>query len=250
MWAGSTPLTEDQGAYPVVGPSAIAFGSNPVPHALTPAEIHAIIGAWGDAAGRAARAGFDFVEIHAAHGYLLHQFLSPLSNTRADNYGGSLENRARIVLGVVKAVRAAVPDTTVVAMRVSATDWVPGGWGPEETAKLAEWARAAGLDHLDVSTGGLVEDAVVPVGPAYQAPFGADLKKATGLSVNSVGIIDSAAMAEELVASGDLDAVMLGRPFLRNPHLPIAWATELGVEPTEVCPPQYSGARWRQYYGR
>jgi 2,4-dienoyl-CoA reductase-like NADH-dependent reductase (Old Yellow Enzyme family) len=248
MWDGSRPLTAEQGAFITLAPSPIAFGNYPLPRQANAGQIEALTAAWANAAKRAVEAGFDFIEIHGAHGYLLHQFMSPLSNTRVDGYGGTLAGRCRFALAVVKAVRQAIPDRVALSMRVSATDWADGGWGVDDTVQLAVWAREQGLDHIDVSSGGLVENAKVPVGPGYQAPFAAQVKKASGLSANAVGLIDSAAQAEQLVASGAVDAVMLGRPLLRDPHLPIAWATELGVEPTSVCPPQYARAQWRRYH--
>ena len=248
LWDHSKPLAKELGAFGTMAPSALAFADYPVPHAMTEEQIEATVAAFGAAAVRAVQAGFDVVEIHAGHGYLLHQFASPLSNTRTDAYGGSLENRVRLMLQVIREVRSKVPSDLVVAMLISATDWVQGGWDVDQSIQLAHWAKVSGLDHMDVSTGGLVDYAKVPAAPGYQAPFAGQIKQATGLSVNTVGIIDSAAQANQLVAEGTVDAVMLGRPLLRNPHLPIAWATELGVDPAVLCPPPYIKARWQQYH--
>ena len=245
MWAGSVPLTKAQGAYATLAPSAVAYGNYPVPSEMSTAQIEAVATAFGAAANRANQAGFDVVEIHAAHGYLLHQFASPLSNRRSDSYGGSLENRTRLHRQVLQTVRQNLPASTVVAMRLSATDWVEGGWDLDQSIQLVKAVKAAGLDHVDVSAGGLVDYAKAPAAPGYLAPFAGQIRQATGLSVNTVGIISTAVQANQLVATGVADAVMLGRPLLRNPHLPIAWAAELGVDPLALCPPQYSQARWR-----
>ena len=244
MWAGSTPLTEEQGAYQTLAPSPIAFGNYPVPGEMTVAQIEAVVAAFKAAAVRASRAGFDVIEIHAAHGYLLHQFASPLSNQRSDAYGGSLENRTRLTMQVLQAVRGAVPGEVVVAMRISATDHVAGGWDLDQSLQLAHWAKTAGLDHLDVSSGGLVDYAKAPMTPGNRTSAAAKIKQATGLSVNSVGLIRSAQQANQLVSDGAVDAVMVGRPLLGNPRLPIAWAAALGLDPVAVCPPQYFDAAW------
>jgi len=244
MWAGSTPLTEEQGAYQALAPSPLAFGNYPVPGEMTVAQIEAVVAAFKAAAVRASRAGFDVIEIHAAHGYLLHQFASPLSNQRSDAYGGSLEDRTRLTMQVLREVRSAVPNEVVVAMRISYTDWVAGGWDLEQSLQLAHWAQAAGLDHLDVSSGGVVDHAKTPLAPGYQAPAAAKIKQATGLSVNTVGLIQTADQANNLVREGQVDAVMVGRPLLGNPHLPMAWADALGLEAAALCPPQYFKARW------
>jgi 2,4-dienoyl-CoA reductase-like NADH-dependent reductase (Old Yellow Enzyme family) len=249
MWEGSTPVPPEAGGYRADAPSAVAFTGLPVPHELSWPEMAAVAAAFGAAAARARSAGFQAVEIHAAHGYLLHQFLSPLANRRSDSYGGSLANRSRLPLDVVAAAREAIGDDMALMMRVSATDWVDGGWDLDQTAQLAAWARDAGLDHLDVSSGGVVAEARVPVGPAYQVPLAAELGRATGLSVNAVGLIDSAAVAEQIVAEGGVDAVMLGRPLLRDPHTPIKWATQLGEDPAAWSPPQYAIAGWRRHHG-
>ncbi|MDR1634369.1 MAG: NADH:flavin oxidoreductase/NADH oxidase [Bifidobacteriaceae bacterium] len=248
MWAGSTPVPAAEGGYETYAPSAIGFGDLPVPHELTAEQIAGLVEAFAAAAARAAAAGFEAIELHAAHGYLLHQFLSPLSNQRRDQYGGSLENRCRFPLEVVAAVRWAIGPDRALLMRISATDWAEGGWDLDQSVEFVSWAKEAGLDHIDVSTGGLVADAKIPVAPGYQAPFAAAIRQRVGLSANTVAVIETAAQAESLIEDGAADAVMLGRPFLRDPNTAVKWATQLGLEPTDWCPPQYSTAGWRRYH--
>jgi 2,4-dienoyl-CoA reductase-like NADH-dependent reductase (Old Yellow Enzyme family) len=177
----------------------------------------------------------------------VHQFLSPLSNRRSDVYGGSLQNRCRFALEITEAMRQAIPPDKVLAIRLSATDWMEGGRTPEETVQLVTWAKDLGLDHADISTGGLVPEAEVPVGPLYQVPFAAQVKREAGICTNAVGLINSADDAERLVALGEVDAVMVGRGFMRNPHFPTEWAAALGADLANVVPPQYSMARWARY---
>ncbi|MDR1187596.1 MAG: NADH:flavin oxidoreductase/NADH oxidase [Bifidobacteriaceae bacterium] len=248
MWEGSDYLPESSGGYQTYAPSPIAFGDLPVPLELTLDQIAGLIEAFASAARRAAQAGFDVIELHGAHGYLIHQFLSPLSNHRLDQYGGSLENRCRFALEIIAAVRQAIGPDRTLAMRISATDWADGGWDLEQSVQLVSWAKDTGLDHIDVSTGALVADAKVPVAPGYQAPFAGEIRRRTGLSTSTVGVIETPEQAEGLIEEGTVDAVMLGRPFLRDPHTPVKWATQLGLEPTDWCPPQYATAGWRRYY--
>ncbi|WP_375387738.1 NADH:flavin oxidoreductase/NADH oxidase [uncultured Amnibacterium sp.] len=242
-WLGHGSQPREEGGWTTVGPSAVAFPGYAQPVALDEAGIAGVVADFAAAAGRAVAAGFDLVEVHAAHGYLLHQFLSPLANRRTDRWGGSLEGRARLLLDVVRAIRAAVGEEVPVLVRLSGTDWVEGGWTIEETATVAGWAAAAGADWFDVSSGGMTPDARISVGPGYQVPLATAVRTATGLPVNAVGMIETAQQAEAIVASGRADAVMLARPLLRDPHLPQAWATELGAE--VAWPPQYRRARPR-----
>jgi 2,4-dienoyl-CoA reductase-like NADH-dependent reductase (Old Yellow Enzyme family) len=186
------------------------------------------------------------LELHAAHGYLLHQFLSPRSNSRTDEYGGSLANRARLLLRVVGAVRAAVGEEVPLFVRFSATDWVDGGWDLASTVEVAALARDAGADHFDISSGGLVADARIPVAPGYQVPFADAVRTGANVSVNAVGLILSSDQAEQVLTSGAADAVMVGREFLRDPHFPLRAAQELGERADELWPRQYVRGRWRE----
>ena len=237
---GSQPL--EDGGWETVAPSAIAFDGLRVPSALDEAGILAVIEDFRSAARRAVEAGFDVVEVHAAHGYLVHQFLSPLSNTRDDRWGGSLENRARLLLELVRAVRAEIGERMPLFVRFSATDWAPGGWDEEQTSTVARWAAEAGADFFDISTGGLVRDVRIPVGPAYQAAHAEFVGGRAGVSVSAVGRITTAAQAEALVASGAADAVMFGKAMMRDAHFAMRAASELGAGST-MWPPQYLRAR-------
>ena len=237
-------VSVDDGGWPTVAPSAIAFGDYAVPSALSVEEIHAVVAEFAAAAKRAVTAGFDLVEVHAAHGYLAHQFLSPLSNLRTDEYGGSLENRARFVLEIVAAVREAVGNELPVFVRFSATDYAEGGWNQEDTATVAGWAKDAGADFFDISTGGNVAGVTIPLRPGYQVPFADFVASTAGVPVNAVGLITTADQAQQIVASGEADAVMLGREMMRDPHFPLRAAHELGVE-VDYWPEAYVRARWR-----
>lgn len=237
---GSQPL--EDGGWETVAPSAIAFDGLRVPSALDEAGILAVVEDFRSAARRAVEAGFDVVEVHAAHGYLVHQFLSPLSNARDDRWGGSLENRARLLLELVRAVRAEIGERMPLFVRFSATDWAPGGWDEEQTSTVARWAAEAGADFFDISTGGLVRDVRIPVGPAYQAAHAEFVGGRAGVSVSAVGRITTAAQAEALVASGAADAVMFGKAMMRDAHFAMRAASELGAGST-MWPPQYLRAR-------
>lgn len=220
---GYVPLAD--GGWQTVAPSALAFPGLPEPRALTVPEIDEIVEAFVDGAQRAVRAGFDVVEVHAAHGYLLHEFLSPLSNMREDEYGGSLENRARFTRRVVRGIRQAFPDLPMI-VRISGDEWVEGGFGVEESTQLARWLAEDGADLIDCSTGGNIADAPIRVGPSYQVHVAVGVRKA-GLPVGAVGLITEAAQAEGILVNGQADVVSLGRPFMANPHLPLTWAEKL-----------------------
>jgi 2,4-dienoyl-CoA reductase-like NADH-dependent reductase (Old Yellow Enzyme family) len=202
-----------------------------------------VVADFAAAAQRAHGAGFQVLELHAAHGYLLHQFLSPLSNMRRDEYGGSLPHRARLLLRVLDAVRTAVPDATIF-VRLSATDWADGGWDLEQTTTVAAWAAEHGADLIDVSSGGLVAHQRITPGPGYQVPFAAHIRRVTGVPVSAVGLIEDAAHAERIVADGEADAVMAAREWLRDPHFALRAAHELGDD-IGYWPPQYLRARPR-----
>lgn len=238
---GSVP--EDEGGWATVGPSATAFPGLATPHALTLEEIASIPGAFAAATRRADDAGFDVVELHAAHGYLLHQFLSPLSNRRDDEYGGSLENRARLLVETTDAVRAAWPDDKPLFVRLSATDWVEGGLTVEDVALVAKELGGHGVDLVDVSTGGNAP-AEIPVGPGYQVPAAREVREASALPVAAVGLLTDPAQAEAVLVDGSADAILLGREGLRDPFWPLRAAHELGVADDEAWQPQYARATW------
>lgn len=242
-WRGGAPLSTDEGGWETVAPSAVPFADgHPAPRALGTDEVGDVVRAFAQAAGRAVEAGYDVVEVHAAHGYLLHQFLSPDSNRREDGYGGSFENRTRVVREVVEAVRAAVPQDVVVLVRVSATDWVePAGWTADDTVRLAADLAPLGVDMVHVSTGGNLPGVRIPSGPGYQVPFAARIRAEAGVPTVAVGMITDAAQAEQVLADGSADAVALARPLLADPYWPLRAALELGVEP--VVPQQYERAQ-------
>ncbi|MET0862612.1 MAG: NADH:flavin oxidoreductase/NADH oxidase [Microbacterium sp.] len=231
----------DEGGWQTVAPSAIAFDGFAEPVAMDVWAIDRLVADFAAAAGRAIEAGFEVLEIHAAHGYLLHQFLSPLSNSRDDEYGGPLENRARLLLRVVDAVRDAAPDAPLL-VRFSASDWAPGGWDVEETTVIAREVAARGADLVDISSGGLVASQQVVVGPGYQVDFAAQVRRGAGVPVSAVGLITDAAQAEAILASGDADAIMAGREWLRDPHFALRAAGELGDD-IDYWPKQYVRAR-------
>ena len=238
---GSIPL--DEGGWQTVSASAIAFPGYAEPRALDLSELPDVVAAFVAGARRALTAGFDLVELHAAHGYLLHQFLSPLSNHREDAYGGSLENRARLLLEIVRAVRDEVGDAVPVFVRFSASDWAEGGWDAEQTAVVAAWAQEAGADFFDISSGGLLAGLAIPAEPGYQVPFAEFVRETARVPVNAVGLITEAQQAADIVTSGQADAVMLGREMMRDPHFALRAAHELGVE-LDYWPKQYLRARW------
>ena len=225
------PLGDD-GGWPLLAPSAIAFEDGwPTPDELDLAGIKGLVEAFTQAAIRADRIGFDAIELHGAHGYLMHQFLSPLSNTRVDAYGGSLENRMRFVLEVYDAVRAVWPDTKPMGIRVSATDWIDGGWDVQDTIALAKTLEKRKCDFFHVSTGGTANNAVIPAGPGYQVPFAQQIKtELSHMPVIAVGQITNARQAETIVRSGQADMIALGRAMLFNPHWTWQAAAELGAE--------------------
>ncbi len=241
-WHGGRPTGDGARGWHPVAPSPLPFAEGyPVPRELEADEITAIVGAFRDAARRAEQAGFEVVEIHMAHGYLLHQFLSPLTNLRTDEYGGTLENRMRLPLEVARAVREAFPVERPVLARISATDWVEGGWDLEQSVVFARELREAGVDLVDCSSGGIVPDAKVPVAPGYQVPFAEVIRERTGVMTGAVGLITEPAPAEAIVAAGKADLVLLARAMLRDPYWPLHAARALGVD--VPWPDQYLRAR-------
>ncbi|MBD3943308.1 NADH:flavin oxidoreductase/NADH oxidase [Microbacterium sp. NEAU-LLC] len=234
-------VSADEGGWTTVAPSAIAFEGFAEPVALDRAGIDRVVDAFAAAARRAVDAGFEVLELHAAHGYLLHQFLSPLSNRRDDEYGGSLENRARLLLRVLDAVRDAAPSAAVI-VRFSATDWADGGWSADETVTVARWTAERGADFFDISSGGLVAHQQITTGPGYQVHLAERVRRDAGVPVNAVGMIDDAAQAEQVLAEGRADAVMAGREWLRDPHYALRASVELGAD-IDYWPAQYLRAR-------
>ena len=234
------------GGWEPVGPSALAYEGYATPRELTTDEVAAIPAAFAAAAARADRAGFDVVEIHGAHGYLLHQFLSPLSNRRTDQYGGSFENRTRLVVEVADAVRAVWPADKPLFIRFSASDWAEGGWDVEQTGRLSATLKDHGVDLVDVSSGGLVAHQQIDIGPGYQVPFAAEVRRASGLPVVAVGLITDPAQAEQVLSDGAADVVMLARAAIREPAWPLRAAHELGISDKEApYPPQHARGAWR-----
>jgi 2,4-dienoyl-CoA reductase-like NADH-dependent reductase (Old Yellow Enzyme family) len=227
-FCGERLLTPEEGRWEPVGPSAIPFSDSYArPKALDVAEIAGVVSAFADAAQRAEKAGFDLVEIHAAHGYLLHEFLSPLANRRTDRYGGSFDNRIRLLLEVTDAVRAAWPDHLPLFVRISATDWAEGGWTPDESVELARRLREHGVDLVDVSSGGQVPNVKIPLGPGYQVPFAARIRNEAGIPTAAVGMITQPQQANDIVANGEADMVLLAREMLRDPYWPLHAAAAL-----------------------
>lgn len=233
-WKGGAGLlTPEVGGWPVVGPSAIPFDEgNPVPQALDERGIAEIVAAFENATQRALTAGFRVIEIHAAHGYLLHEFLSPLSNHRADDYGGSLENRMRLLLRVAETVRRKVPDELPVFVRISATDWADGGWDIEQSVVLAARLKSLGIDLIDVSSGALVPNVRIPVSKGYQVPFARKIRDEAKIMTGAVGLITEAQYANEIVTGRDADLVFIARKLLREPYWAIHAQQELGAEPS------------------
>jgi 2,4-dienoyl-CoA reductase-like NADH-dependent reductase (Old Yellow Enzyme family) len=241
-WRGGRAFHDGPYSWMPLAPSAIPFHEgDPLPHALTLAEIDEVVEQFARAARLALRSGFRVVEIHAAHGYLLHEFLSPLCNTRDDEYGGSLENRMRLTLRVVEAVRAAWPEELPLFVRISATDWAAGGWTLEDSIQLAKQMRPLGVDLVDCSSGGAVAHAKIEIGPGYQVPFARAIRTAANMATGAVGLITTAPQAEEILREGSADVVLLARQFLRDPYFAAHAAKELDEE--GHWPPQYGRAR-------
>nr|AFF18623.1 PfvB [Arthrobacter sp. JBH1] len=243
-WAPSADsLSVDDGGWQTVAPSSVPFGNLAEPAALDLVGIDAVTEDFRRAARRALNAGFDVIEIHAAHGYLLHQFLSPVSNHRTDEYGGSLENRARLLRRVVRAVAAETDGKAALFVRLSATDWLDeGGWDVEQTSTLAAWLVDDGAHLFDISSGGSTPKPSIPVGPGYQVGLAATVKREAAVSVAAVGLITSGRQAEDILCEGSADAIMIGREFLRDPHFALRAAAELG-ERIDYWPAQYRWAR-------
>jgi 2,4-dienoyl-CoA reductase-like NADH-dependent reductase (Old Yellow Enzyme family) len=239
---GRGPVPPGEGGWATVGPSSEAYPGLPAPAPLDTAGVDRVVGDFADGARRAVEAGFDAVEVHAAHGYLLHQFLSPLSNRRTDAYGGSFDNRARLPRRVVRAVREVLPDGMPLLVRISATDWLEGGWTVDDSVRLATLLRGDGADLVDVSSGGNAP-ADIPVGPGYQVPFARRVRHEAQVPTGAVGLITEPKQAEDVLADGSADVVLLARELLRDPHWPLRAARDLGADDDVRWPPQYLRAR-------
>ncbi|HTG01622.1 MAG TPA: oxidoreductase, partial [Nitrospirota bacterium] len=241
-WLGGGPLGPENRGWQPVAPSPIPFAHHhPVPRELTSSDLAALRTQFVEAAARAKAAGFQVVELHMAHGYLLHEFLSPLTNRRADEFGGSLENRMRYPLSIAKAVRDFWPADLPVFVRISATDWVESGWDLDQSISLCRKLKELGIDLIDCSSGGIVPDAVVPAGPGFQTPFAAAIRREAGVATGAVGLITEPVQAEQIVATGQADAVIMAREFLRDPYWPLRAAGALQAE--APWPVQYLRAK-------
>ena len=237
-WSGQGAVPESEGGWQPIGPTAEPFAENyPVPRLLATDEIPHIVQAFAAAARRARMAGFDVAEIHAAHGYLIHEFFSPVTNMRADQYGGSFDNRIRLCLEVAQAVREVWPDDLPLFVRISSTDWVDGGWDIEQSVELARRLSGYGVDLIDCSSGGNVSHANIPVAPGYQVAFAERIRRDAKIPTAAVGLITTSAQADEIVRSGRADCVLLAREMLRDPYWPLRAARELGHH--VAWPPQY-----------
>lgn len=241
-WCGGRALDEAEGGWQPVAPSALAFNDNaPIPETMSREAVEETVIAFADAAERAFAAGVQVIEVHAAHGYLLHEFLSPLANKREDDYGGSLANRARFPLEVVRAVRSVWPSNLPLFVRISATDWEEDGWDIEQSIQLAHWLKDAGVDVIDCSSAGLTPSPRIPVGPGYQTGFSERIRREAGIATGAVGMITEPIQAEHIVHSGQADCVLLAREMLRDPYFPLRAARALLVEQGD-WPPQYERA--------
>jgi 2,4-dienoyl-CoA reductase-like NADH-dependent reductase (Old Yellow Enzyme family) len=241
-WLGGRAVAPADGGWNVVAPSAIPFDDeSPVPEALTSADIQALIESFAAAARRAHQAGFDVVEIHAAHGYLIHEFLSPIANTRTDEFGGSYDNRTRLLKQVCTAVRQEWPKSKPLFVRLSSTDWIEGGWCPEDTVALSHHVSKYGVDLIDCSSGGIAPGVTIPAGPGFQVPFSQQVKDTVPMLTAAVGFITSPAQADQIIRNDQADLVLLAREMLRDPYWPLHAAAALGYDVT--WPNQYLRAK-------
>jgi 2,4-dienoyl-CoA reductase-like NADH-dependent reductase (Old Yellow Enzyme family) len=243
-WEGGAHLPDDAGGWPTLAPSAIAFGGNltKIPRAMTTADISRVQNEFVAATKRALAAGCEWLELHGAHGYLMHEFLSPLSNQRTDNYGGSFDNRIRFAVETTRSVRAVWPEHLPFTVRLSCSDWIPGGWDIEQSVELARRLRAEGVDLIDCSSGGGVPNANIPAGPGYQVPFAERIRREAGILTAAVGAITAPAQADQIVRNGSADIVLLARELLRDPYWPLRAAQALGHADLLQPPVQYARA--------
>jgi len=243
-WGGGGALSDERGGWTPIAPSAIPFSDGyRRPREMSERDIAGVVRAFADAAERSKRAGFEVIELHAAHGYLMHEFLSPLSNRRTDRYGGSFENRTRMLLEVTDAVRGVWPEDRPLFVRISSTDWVDGGWDLDQSVRLATVLTEHGVDVVDASSGGTSPAQQMPVRPGYQVPFAERIRREAGIATMAVGLITTAEQAEAILAAGQADLVAMGRELLRNPYFPLHAAAALGSPERAAWPPQYLRAR-------
>ena len=244
-WEGGAHLADDAGGWPTLAPSPLPFGDdlNKVPRAMSEADIVRVQNDFVAAAKRSLAAGCEWLELHSAHGYLSHEFLSPLTNQRTDKYGGAFENRIRFLLEMTRAVRAVWPERLPLAVRISCTDWVEGGWDIEQSVELARRLKAEGVDLIDCSSGGTVPHAKIPVGAGYQVPFAERIRREAGIVTAAVGCITEPTHADEIIRNGRADMVLLAREFLREPYWPLKAAHALGRKDSVTTPVQY-GRAW------
>ncbi len=242
-WKGNGKVSTENGGWQTLAPSAIQFGDDyPNPKEMDYKDIKDIIDQFREAAKRSIDAGFEIIELHFAHGYLVHEFLSPISNHRKDNYGGSLENRCRIAIEIAKSVREVIPDATPLFVRISASDWVDGGWDINQSVQLVKWLKDVAVDLIDCSSGGNVSNAKIPVGPGYQIPFSQRIKKEANILTGGVGFITTAEQADQIIKTDQADFVFLAREMLRDPYWALHAAKKLNVE-LENFPKQYLRAK-------
>ncbi|HET6486790.1 MAG TPA: NADH:flavin oxidoreductase/NADH oxidase [Spirochaetia bacterium] len=241
-WQGGAPVVVGDGGWEVVGPSAIPFDeASPVPHVLGVEEVRGVVREFARAASRALVAGFQALEIHAAHGYLIHEFLSPISNTRSDAYGGSFDNRIRLLREIVAEIRKRMPESFPLLVRISATDWTTGGWDVEQSVELARRLKEEGVDVIDCSSGGNVKGVTTAIGPGYQTPFAERVRREAQIKTAAVGLITSAQQADHVLRTGQADLVVMARQLLRDPYWPLRAAAELRQE--IAWPNQYLRAK-------
>jgi 2,4-dienoyl-CoA reductase-like NADH-dependent reductase (Old Yellow Enzyme family) len=241
-WVDTALLSKEQGGWEPVAPSAIAFNDKyALPHALTTAEISELITQFAQAAARAHQAGFQLIELHAAHGYLINEFLSPLSNHRTDEWGGNFENRCRFLIEIVKAVKMVWPEALPIFVRISATEWVEGGWTIEDSIALAKELKNLGIDLIDCSSGGNAANAKIALTPGYQVPLSKAVRDGADIATGAVGLITQASLSQTILEQGEADLIFLGRELLRDPYFPLHAAKELGVDTT--WPVQYQRAK-------
>lgn len=243
-WRGEKPLAINEGGWQPLAPSPIPFGdTSPVPHEMTKEDLKEVISQFVAGTRRSMEAGFKVIEIHMAHGYLLHEFLSPISNQRMDEYGGSLQNRARFPLSAAKAVRESWPSGLPLFVRISCTDWVEGGWNLAQSVEFSRGLKEIGVDLIDCSSGGLVPHAKIPVGPGYQTPFAAEIRSRVGIATGTVGLITHPVQAEQILSTGQADVIFIARELLRDPYWPLHASKTLNVDVS--WPSQYLRAKPR-----